>query len=110
MRKWAVKRKKGGGANDQEVSNVEEVADVVHVQEVTGESSISTTDSAFSCRQSLHQSLSRADLHLPKGPNKNAEINQRLATKYNRPGSARGIGATFEGVNKNNCFRLFSVC
>ena len=67
LKKWANKKKKKG-ANDQEVANVEEVADVVHVQEVASESFTSTSDSAFSCRQSLHQSLSRADLHLPKSP------------------------------------------
>ena len=38
--KWAAKKKKD--ANDQEVANVEEVADLVHVQEIAGESSTST--------------------------------------------------------------------
>ena len=47
------KRKKKG-ANDQEVANVEEVPDVVHVEEVAGESSTLTPGSAFLCRQSLH--------------------------------------------------------
>ena len=37
--------------------------------------------SAFLCRQSLHCSLSRADLHLPKSPDRKAEIIQRLGTK-----------------------------
>ena len=60
--------KKKKEAIDQEVANVEEVADVVHVQEVASESFTSTSGSAFSCRQSLHQSLSRAELHLPKSP------------------------------------------
>ena len=32
--KWAAKKKKD--ANDQEVANVEEVADLVHVQEIAG--------------------------------------------------------------------------
>ena len=63
------------------MANVEEVADV-HVQEVAGESSTLTTGSIFSCRQTLYQSLSRVALHLPKSPNKKAEIIQRLATKY----------------------------
>ena len=67
LKKWAIKKKKKG-ANDQEVANVEEVADVVYVQEVPSESFTSTSGSAFSCRQSLHQSLSGADLHLPKSP------------------------------------------
>ena len=75
------KRKKKG-ANDQEVANVEEVSDVVHVEKVAGESSTSTPGSAFLCRQSLHRIYSRVDLHLPKSPNKKAEIIQRLATKY----------------------------
>ena len=48
LRKWATKKKKKR-ANDQEVANVEEVADVVHVQEGL------LPVSAFSCRQSLHR-------------------------------------------------------
>ena len=67
LKKWATKKKKKG-ANDQEVANVEEVADVVYVLEVPSESFTSTSGSAFSCRQSLHQSLSGTDLHLPKSP------------------------------------------
>ena len=69
LRKWAAKKKKK--ANDS------------NAQEVASDSASSTPCSAFSCKQSLHRSLSRADLHLPKSPNKKAEIIQRLATKYN---------------------------
>ena len=56
-------QKKKKGANDQGVTNVETVA-VVHVHEVAGESSTSSPGSAFLCSQSIHQSLSRTDLHL----------------------------------------------
>ena len=38
--------------------------------------------SVFSSKQTLHRSLSRADAHLPKIPNKTAENIQRLATQY----------------------------
>ena len=37
---------------------------------------------SFSCKQTLYRSIVRADLHLPKSPNKKAEVIQRLATKY----------------------------
>ena len=37
---------------------------------------------AFSCRQTLHRNFSRADSHLSKSPHKQAEIIQRLVTKY----------------------------
>ena len=59
-RKWAAKRKKN--ANDP------------NVQEVASDSASSTLCSAFWCKQALHRSLSRADLHLSKSPNKKAEI------------------------------------
>ena len=42
-------QKEKKGTNDQEVTNVEKVADDVHFQEIAGESSTSTPGSAFSC-------------------------------------------------------------
>ena len=68
LRNWAAnKKKKANGANAHEFTN---------------DSASSTPVSAFSCKQSLHRSLLRANLHLPKSPSKNAEIIQRLTTKY----------------------------
>ena len=37
---------------------------------------------SFSCKETPYRSIIRADLHLPKSPNKKAEVIQRLATKY----------------------------
>ena len=97
--RWAAKKKKKR-TNDQEVANVEEVANVVYVQEVAGEPSTSTSGSAFSCRKSLHRGFSRADLHLPKSPSKKVEIIQRLATKYKlRINSQESRGRTCKELN-----------
>ena len=68
LRKWAAKKKKK--------------ADDPNIQTIASDSASSTPGSAFSCKQSLHRSLSRANQHLPKRPNKKAEVIQRLATKY----------------------------
>ena len=84
LRKWAAKKKKKV-ANNQEVANVEEVANVVHVQEAADGSSTSTPVSEFSGTQSLHRSLSKADLNLPKSPNNKTEIiqpNQQPNTNF----------------------------
>ena len=40
------------------------------------------SSSSFSCNQTRYRSIARADLQLPKSPNKKAEVIQRLATKY----------------------------
>ena len=51
------------------------------------ENSSTTNNSApnssfsFSCEQTLYSSIARADLHLPKSPNKKTEIVQRHITK-----------------------------
>ena len=71
LRKWAANKKKK--ANEANEANANELAN---------DSASSAPVSAFSCKQSLHRSLSRADLHLLKSPHKKAEIIQRLATKY----------------------------
>ena len=74
LRKWAAKKNKEEEVIVPEAANAE-----VRAQE---ETSTQTPGSAFSCRQTLHRSLSRADSHLPKSPDKKAEITQSLATKY----------------------------
>ena len=73
-RKWAAKKNK-----DEEVIVPEAVNAEVRAQE---ETSSQTPGSAFSSRQTLRRSLSRADSHLSKSPHKKAEIIQRLATRY----------------------------
>ena len=74
LRKWAAKKNK-----EEEVIVPEAVHTEVRAQEDT---STQTPGSTFSCRQTLHRSLSRANCHLPKSPHKKAEIIQTLATKY----------------------------
>ena len=40
------------------------------------------SSSPFSCKQTLHRSIARADLQLSKSPNEKVEVIQRLAAKY----------------------------
>ena len=76
LRKWATKKRKEvpEAANSEvpEAGNSEG-----YIQE-----NAQTPGSSFSCKQTLHRSLSRADSHLPKSPHKKAEVIQRSATKY----------------------------
>ena len=74
FRKWAAKKNK-----EKDVIVPVAVNAKVCAQE---ETSTHTPGSAYSCRQTPHQSISRADSHLSKSPHKKAEIIQRLATKY----------------------------
>ena len=73
FRKWAAKKNK-----EKDVIVPVAVNAKVCAQE---ETSTHTPGSAYSCRQTPHQSISRADSHLSKSPHKKAEIIQRLATK-----------------------------
>ena len=56
--------------------------------QTNGENSSATNNStpnsclSFSCKETPYRSITRADLHLPKSPNKKAEVIQRLAIKY----------------------------
>ena len=68
LRKWAAKKRK-------------EVPEAGNSEGYTQENA-QTPGSSFSCKQTLHRSLSRADSHLPKSSHKKAEIIQRLVTKY----------------------------
>ena len=76
LRKWAAKMRKevpeAGNSEVPEAGNSEGYT----------QGNAQTPGSSFSCKQTLHRSLSRADSHLPKSPHKKAEIIQRLATKY----------------------------
>ena len=76
LRKWAAKKRK----DVIEAAN-SEVPEAGNSEGYTQENS-QKPGSLFSCKQTLHRSLSRADSHLPKRPHKKAEIIQRLATKY----------------------------
>ena len=76
LRKWAAKKRK----EIPEAGN-SEVPEAGNSEGYTQENA-QTPGSSFSCKQTLHRSLSRADSHLPKSPHKKAEIIQRLATKY----------------------------
>ena len=68
LRKWAAEKRK-------------EVPEAGNSEGYTQENA-QTPGSSFSCKQTLHRSLSRADSHLPKSPHKKAEIIQRFSTKY----------------------------
>ena len=76
LRKWAAKKRK----EVPEAGN-SEVPEAGNSEGYTQENA-QAPGSSFSCKQTLHRSLSRADSHLPKSPHKKAEIIQRLATKY----------------------------
>ena len=76
LRKWATKKRK----EVPEAAN-SEVPEASNSEGYTQENA-QTPGSSFSCKQTLHPSLSRADSHLSKSPHKKAEIIQRLATKY----------------------------
>ena len=75
LRKWAAKKRK----EVPEAAN-SEVPEAGNSEGYTQENA-QRPGSSFSCKQTLHRSLSRADSHLPKSPHKKAEIIQRLATK-----------------------------
>ena len=62
LKKWAAKKNK-----EEEVIVPEAINAEVRAQE---ETSAQTPGSAFSCRQTLHRSISRADSHLLKSPHK----------------------------------------
>ena len=76
LRKWAPKKRK----EVPEVVN-SEVPEAGNSEGYTQENA-QTPGSSFSCEQTLHRRISRADSHLPKSPHKKEEIIQRLATKY----------------------------
>ena len=75
LEKWVAKKTKQANAQ-------------MGTPQPNGENSFATNNSSpnsglsFSCKQTLYRSIVRADLHLPKSPNKKAEVIQRLATKY----------------------------
>ena len=77
MKKWAAKKRK----EVREAAN-SKVPEAGNSEGYTLENA-QTPGSSFSCKQTLHWSLSRADSHLPKSTeNKKTEIVQRLAAKY----------------------------
>ena len=76
LRKWAARKRK----EVPEAAN-SEVPEAGNSEGYSQENA-QKPGSSFSCKQTLHRSLSRADSHLPKSPHKKAEIIQSLATKY----------------------------
>ena len=72
LRKWAAKKRK----EVPEAAN-SEVPEAANSEGYTQENA-QAPGSSFSCKQTLHRSLSRADSHLPKSLHKI----QRLATKH----------------------------